>query len=50
MTTTDEWQKLAQLRFENKTEANNIDFKRDLTTERVASIAHNAQVPLLRTI
>lgn len=92
MATTDEWQRLAQQRFENKTEANNIDFKRDLTedlerlkehinafgnsttgglfvfgvskdfsfhdealnqdsiTERIASVAHDAQVPSLRTI
>lgn len=33
MVTTDEWQKLAQLRLENKTEANSIDFKRDLTED-----------------
>ena len=92
MATTEEWQRLTQIQFENKTEANNIDFKRDLAedierlkehinafgnstggglfvfgvnkdyslhdgnlnqdaiTERIATIAHDAQVPSLRTV
>lgn len=34
MSTTLEWQKLAQIKLNNKTETNNIDFKRDLTEDQ----------------
>jgi ATP-dependent DNA helicase RecG len=92
MATTEEWQRLTQVQFDNKTESNNIDFKRDLAednerlkehinafgnsptgglfvfgvnkdysfyeeainqdtiTERIATVAHDAQVPSLGTV
>ncbi len=33
MSTTENWQRLVQVTFENRAETNNIDFKRDLTED-----------------